>query len=252
MSISSVGRWARSSRSSYILETPPTFLVPSLWKSAPAARNFSTSPSRSLPRDYNRNRGVSAIRGTGPRQPLSVSKEPLPEPVLDSKLRSKVQVDENHGLWGFFNKQRTTLSTPEDEYSHGRSWSVEELRSKSWEDLHSLWWVCVKERNRIATETFERNRLKAGYGDFEASDRDTTVRRTQRAVKHVLTERWYAWEAARKLAKTDEEIDLNSPGQIYLPRDFEEDVPEEEELRDVGSKEPTTTKERRDADKVTV
>lgn len=57
----------------------------------------------------------------------------------------------------------------------GRSWSIQELREKSWEDLHCLWWVCVKERNRIATSNLERQRLKAGYGEWEASERDRTV-----------------------------------------------------------------------------
>jgi len=33
----------------------------------------------------------------------------------------------------------------------------------------------VKERNRIATEKRERQRIQAGYGDFEADDRDQTV-----------------------------------------------------------------------------
>jgi hypothetical protein len=57
----------------------------------------------------------------------------------------------------------------------GRSWAVTELRDKSWDDLHKLWWVCIKERNRIATSNLERDRLKAGYGEHEAGGRDKTV-----------------------------------------------------------------------------
>ena len=57
----------------------------------------------------------------------------------------------------------------------GRSWAITELRDKSWDDLHKLWWVCIKERNRIATSNMERDRLKAGYGEHEAEGRDKTV-----------------------------------------------------------------------------
>jgi large subunit ribosomal protein L47 len=45
----------------------------------------------------------------------------------------------------------------------------------------------------------------------------------------VLTERYYVWEDATKLAKEDPEINLSGEGQIYTPKEFlvEEDPVEE-------------------------
>ncbi|KAL9608853.1 MAG: hypothetical protein Q9167_006339 [Letrouitia subvulpina] len=166
-----------------------------------------------------------------------MSKVPLPQPVLDPKRRSQVEIDESHGLWGFFREDKKLLSTPEEASQFGRPWVVEELRHKSWEDLHSLWWTCCKERNILATQSYERERLKTGYGAAELTERDEAVRRTQRAIKHALTERWYAWEEARKIAVDDREVDMNAePGErayspIYL-RDsvFEDDDPDDKKM----------------------
>jgi large subunit ribosomal protein L47 len=55
------------------------------------------------------------------------------------------------------------------------------------------------------------------------------VRRTQKAIKQVLTERFYSWRDAEAIAKNDPEVDLSGEGPTYTPSDFvEEDVPEEE------------------------
>ena len=103
----------------------------------------------------------------------------LPQPVLDPQRRSKVIVDEDHGLWQFFNAHRDSLLTPLELDAHGRAWTVRELRNKDWDDLWGLWWVCVKERNRIETFNAERARLanRGGgmYGEFEAEKRSGEV-----------------------------------------------------------------------------
>ncbi|KAL3428396.1 hypothetical protein PVAG01_01905 [Phlyctema vagabunda] len=212
---------------------PPSFLVPSLAATSNSTP-FSSSAHASYPRDLNRERGVSTQRRTGLRQPLAVSKHPLPMPVLDPKKRSKIIVDDNHGLWDFFHSRDKPMNTPEEDYAHGRPWTVEELRGKSWEDLHSLWFVCCKERNCIATEAGERKRLEAGYGEHESARRDIAVKVTMRAIKQVLTERFYSWKDAEEVAKNDPEINLSGDGPIYTPENFEVDytepLPNEDEI----------------------
>ncbi|KAJ6108602.1 hypothetical protein N7523_009925 [Penicillium sp. IBT 18751x] len=180
----------------FVAELPPLYLAPSLHFSmtrSSQSSSFSTTPvAAGRGRDMNRTRGVSAIHRTGTRFKLSASKYPLPKPVSPEPQQTP-----DHGLWGFFPKSREAMSAPEFDMDHGRSWAVQELREKSWDDLHKLWWVCVKERNRIATTNMERERMKAGYGEHEASARDRAVQITQKSIKHVLRERWYAWEDAK-------------------------------------------------------
>ncbi|KAL4979937.1 54S ribosomal protein L4, mitochondrial [Aspergillus desertorum] len=201
----SIARLSRQYGAFPLAELPPPYLAPSLHfllnRSSVQTSNFSsTVPAAGHGKDLNKSRAVSAIHRTGPRFKLGVSKYPLPKPVSPEKLEKRENTPD-HGLWGFFPKDRSALSTPEYDNAHGRSWSIQELREKSWEDLHSLWWVCLKEKNRIATSNLERKRLKAGYGEWEANQRLQTIRVTQLGIKHVLRERWYAWEDAQNLYK---------------------------------------------------
>ncbi|KAL4751699.1 54S ribosomal protein L4, mitochondrial [Aspergillus terricola var. indicus] len=201
----SVVRLSRQLGAFPLVELPPPYLAPSLHfplnRTSVQTSNFSsTAPTAGHGKDLNKSRAVSAIHRTGPRFKLGASKYPLPKPVSPEKLEKRESTPD-HGLWGFFPKDRSALSTPEYDNAHGRSWSIQELREKSWEDLHSLWWVCLKEKNRIATSNLERKRLKAGYGEWEANQRLRTIRVTQLGIKHVLRERWYAWEDAQNLYK---------------------------------------------------
>lgn len=73
------------------------------------------------------------------------------------------------------------------------------------------------ERNIIATQRKERERLDPGYGEYEANEREAEVIATQKRIRHVLTERYYAWSEARELAETDPEVDLSGRGPAYSP-----------------------------------
>lgn len=210
---------------------PPTFLLPAF--ASTQAASFSSTPKHGARKDGNRNRGVSALRhtGLGKKQRLSVKLENLPKPVLDPERRSAVEVDDDHGLWDFFPRDRSLIPTPEELIAHGRGWTVAELRNKDWDDLHRLWWTCLKERNRLSTSELERKRLggESGmYGDYEANQRYTEVKKTMKGIKHVLTERWYAWENARVSAMEDEEVDLYADVEkgerAYLPRQEGDEV----------------------------
>lgn len=217
MASTSTSRLLRPSLSSSHTDAVYSFLVPSL-----RCARFSTSPMLQK-KDNNRNRGVSAVRQSGlrPRQTLSVrqkdfANQQLPTPV---KIEEKPTGTQDHGLWDFF-KDQNLLSTPTELTQHGREWTTGELRSKDWDSLHQLWWICVKERNRLATEKLERRRLKALYGDHESKERDEVVQKTMKAIIDTLAERTEAYQEALALASQDPSIDLSrtdGPQYTQLP-----------------------------------
>lgn len=69
---------------------------------------------------------------------------------------------------------------------YGRSWKASELRLKSWDDLHKLWYVLLKQKNMLMTQ---RQMLHAQNLRFPNPERISKVRKSMCRIKHVLTER---------------------------------------------------------------
>ncbi|KAK7354188.1 hypothetical protein VNO80_19647 [Phaseolus coccineus] len=87
-------------------------------------------------------------------------------------------------LQEFFEADRS----PDDDKPvvYGRGWKASELRLKSWDDLHKLWYVLLKEKNMLMTQ---RQMLNAQNLRFPNPERISKVRKSMCRIKHVLTER---------------------------------------------------------------
>ncbi|CAL4063496.1 unnamed protein product, partial [Meganyctiphanes norvegica] len=68
----------------------------------------------------------------------------------------------------------------------GRSWKKDELRIKSNEDLHKLWYVLLKERNMLLTM---ENAYKEEYQIFASPERNDKVNESMRNLEDVIKER---------------------------------------------------------------
>ena len=68
----------------------------------------------------------------------------------------------------------------------GRSWAASELRNKSFEDLHKLWFVCLKEKNLLYTE---KHHCRANCLEFKNPERIVSVRKSMARIKTVINER---------------------------------------------------------------
>jgi large subunit ribosomal protein L47 len=68
----------------------------------------------------------------------------------------------------------------------GRSWSAKELRRKSYQDLHKLWYILYKERNMLLTEQQLSRRRQL---TFPQPDRFRKIQKSMGAIKQVLGER---------------------------------------------------------------
>jgi len=85
------------------------------------------------------------------------------------------------GIEEFFDNITKPGETPQA----GSAWKARELRLKSFDDLHRLWFVLLKERNKLYTE---KAHVEPGK-EMLAPHRITKVRQSMASIKQVLGER---------------------------------------------------------------
>jgi large subunit ribosomal protein L47 len=108
------------------------------------------------------------------RNPYSQRPATLPQPSSQVPA-SDIDVDPDHGLYQFFREHKRSLTHLDTIKTYGiytaflrrltvgRAWTAEELRRKSWEDLHVLWYKCLLERNVMSTEALESRKQGVDY-----------------------------------------------------------------------------------------
>ena len=77
----------------------------------------------------------------------------------------------------------------------GRAWRPEELRLKSHDDLHKLWYVCLKEKNKLKSDWLMAKQLQQGFYGY--SDL-LKVRMTMSRLLTIVNERKLLRNSYRK------------------------------------------------------
>ncbi|KAG2195983.1 hypothetical protein INT47_011488 [Mucor saturninus] len=113
-------------------------------------------------------------------------------PVAPVKATGLYQFFENNESlpkqnWTGNNKQQATSNTR-------RAWKAQELRQKSFDDLHKLWYVLLKERNVLATQREEASRLKLPKQLWTNQGRLKKCQKSMARIKFVLHERQREYE----------------------------------------------------------
>ncbi|KIM43206.1 hypothetical protein M413DRAFT_444015 [Hebeloma cylindrosporum] len=167
-------------------------------------------------RDHNPNLDASEV---DPRRRRQRATKLNTTPSASPSTSSKVAVREDHGLYAFFRKVPRKADSPElvgeDRYEvvetpeegqllTGRAWEAAELRNKSFKDLHTLWYVALREKNLLATQKEEVRRMGVTSTDLQVSkEKVRNCRKTMARIKAVLNERRLAFEGAMKLAEKE-------------------------------------------------
>ncbi|WFD07777.1 Vacuolar protein sorting-associated protein 13 [Malassezia vespertilionis] len=195
--------------------------------STSAARAQAPRPPRMVP--------VSHVRaGTQtPKDPLDVARRFPDHPLMRFFQRVPVEIA-REGTQGKHADERKTIMLPaavtENDLSHeysSRSWLASELRRKSSAELHTLWYILIVERNKLATswEELKRNNAEnaARMLGESLSHRHHRVRKSMARIKFVLNERRMALVEAQHNARSGpdtaayDDEDLFESEALYHP-----------------------------------
>lgn len=102
------------------------------------------------------------------------------------------------GVEEFFDREKTRT---------GRAWAAHELRLKSFDDLHKLWYVLLKEKNMLLTE---RRLARSTHAELANPERLVKVKKSMARLKTVLSER----SKAHKLTLRDLDVDVDVPSSF--------------------------------------
>ncbi|KAI8971465.1 mitochondrial 39-S ribosomal protein L47 (MRP-L47)-domain-containing protein [Mycotypha africana] len=116
---------------------------------------------------------------------------------LSSEISQNTTPAKPTGLYQFFENNE---ALPKQIWT-GRAWKAQELRQKSFEDLHKLWYVLLKERNLLATQKEEARRLGLPKEVWTNQGRAIKCQKSMARIKRVLHERQLEYE--KTLLKKD-------------------------------------------------
>ncbi|KAJ1549221.1 54S ribosomal protein L4 mitochondrial, partial [Cladochytrium tenue] len=119
-----------------------------------------------------------------------------------------------------------------------RAWTAEELRTKSFDDLHKLWWICIKEKNKLLSQQDEAVRFAV---IFFHKPRMRQVKRTMRNIKLVLWERRIAYMQAQAIVERE-------TTRMALLRQYQEEEDGKENAQDEPAADPAALERRAEAE----
>lgn len=96
------------------------------------------------------------------------------------------------GVEEFF--EESTAANKDGVVVTGRSWRSSELRLKSFDELHALWYVLLKERNKLLTDRAGRATVRGWSG----AGRLRKVKESMSRLKTVLRERQIVYEDTKR------------------------------------------------------